>query len=410
MSEAARGSRHGSLLRQVEALVASIESDEGSKSVYDIASQVVQRFGEELGLTGGRIYDRDGSDYVLTATFPDGERALPEVRIPDTYGPIDIVLQHRFVYMQPGDPGLDPDLEAAIGAGEFAAIWVNSEVCDCILAFDVAPDAESDDIRFSLSILRYSINHRLRETWLGGVLREARMIQTSILPRRSPSYGEFDLAGQSRPIEVVGGDFYDFIPITPKILGLAIADVTGHGLPAALQTRDIYMGLRMGLSRDLKIIRTVERLNRIVSRSTLTSRFVSMFYGELELNGLFIYVNAGHPAPFHIDREGKATALSEGGPVLGPLPDASYERGMIRLAPGDCLVLYTDGMVETEGEVDGVTEEYGVERLLSKARECSSLSAAETVDAIFRDVEEFASADRPADDRTMVVLKYPEKS
>ena len=95
-----------------------------------------------------------------------------------------------------------------------------------------------------------------------GIFAEARKIQASILPRRVPDYGSFDIAGRSEPMEEVGGDFFDYIPVTDKILGLAIADVSGHGLPAALQVRDIYMGLRMGLARDFKIVRTVERMNK----------------------------------------------------------------------------------------------------------------------------------------------------
>ena len=172
---------------------------------------------------------------------------------------------------------------------------------------------------FSLGVLRYAINQKLRQERMEEVFEQARKIQASILPRRVPVYGAFELYGQSRPMEKVGGDFYDYIPITDKILGLAIADVSGHGLPAALQVRDIYMGLRMGLSRDFKIVRTVERLNTIIHKSTLTSRFVSMFYGELEPNGVFIYVNAGHPPPFHLAANGEVRFLDEGGAVLGPL-------------------------------------------------------------------------------------------
>jgi sigma-B regulation protein RsbU (phosphoserine phosphatase) len=400
-------SRHVDLKRQLEALVDSVESDHNAGSIRDLAARAVERFGEELGLKGGRVYVREGSDYVLTDAFPETTSVIPEIRVPATYEPVELLLNERFVYMQPDDPQLDPKLEALIGAKEFAAIWIGSDVCDCILAFDVAPNAKSDDIRHSLSILRYSITHRLREAWLGGVLREARMLQMSILPRRAPRYGVFDLAGRSTPAEEIGGDFYDFIAITPKMLGLAIADVSGHGLPAALQTRDIYMGLRMGLSADLKIIRTVERLNRIVSRGTLTSRFVSMFYGELEINGNFIYVNAGHPSPFHLDRDGNATPLAEGGAVLGPLPDGTYERGFLHLEPGDSLVLFTDGIVETEVDPGSGIEEYGTDRLLDKARQCAQLTAADTVAAIFEDVQRFAVNERAVDDRTLVVLKYP---
>ena len=250
------------------------------------------------------------------------------------------------------------------GCSEFAAIEVGDE--EYILAFDVAPGHHRDDVLFSLGILRHSINQKIRRERMEGIFEEARKIQASILPRRVPTYGDFDLAGRSEPMEAVGGDYFDFIPVTDKILGLAIADVSGHGLPAALQVRDIYMGLRMGLARDFKIVRTVERMNNIIHKSTLTSRFVSMFYGELELNGVFIYVNAGHPPPFHLAADGTIRFLEEGGAVLGPLAGASYERGFVIMKPGDMLVFYTDGICEARGraETGRLSGEYGVDRLL----------------------------------------------
>jgi sigma-B regulation protein RsbU (phosphoserine phosphatase) len=210
-------------------------------------------------------------------------------------------------------------------------------------------------------------------------------------------------------MEKVGGDFFDFIPITDKILGVAIADVSGHGLPAALQVRDVYMGLRMGLARDFKIVRTVERLNQIIHRSTLTSRFVSLFYGELEANGVFIYVNAGHPPPFHLTAAGEARFLEEGGAVLGPLGDATYERGFVRLEPGDMVVLYTDGMIEASAGSSGAGApvEYGADRLVTLARAHLGQGARETVAAMLADVERFSGDAPPQDDRTVVVVRYP---
>jgi sigma-B regulation protein RsbU (phosphoserine phosphatase) len=217
--------------------------------------------------------------------------------------------------------------------------------------------------------------------------------------------------GRSEPMETVGGDFYDYIPVTDKILGLAIADVSGHGLPAALQVRDIYMGLRMGLARDFKIVRTVERMNRIIHRSTLTSRFVSMFYGELELNGVFIYVNAGHPPPFHLAADGTVTHLEAGGPVLGPLSEASYERGFVIMKPGDMLVFYTDGILETLGRSTpadgGPLEEYGLERLLAVARTHPGKASQAVAEAVFADVEAWSRGAPADDDRTVMIVTYP---
>ncbi len=397
----------GDLLQEVEELVSTISSGSDASSIREIAQQVVERLGKRLGLIGARTYRRDGGDYVLTSALPQ-RTDLQGFRVPASYPPIDRLLEERFLYMRRDDPRLDKDIEKFLGVDEFAAIWIDSDRCDCIVAFDVADGRAREEIRYALSILRYSIQHRLREEWLDDVLREARRVQASMLPRRTPVYGDFDLAGRTVPMERLGGDFYDYIPISPQILGLAIADVTGHGLPAALQTRDVYTGLRMGLARDLKIVRTMERLNRIVSRSTLTSRFVSLFYGELELNGLFIYVNAGHNAPFHVSAAGEATALTAGGPVLGPIPDATYARGFVELEPGDTLVLYTDGIVEAEGKRDGDESElYGVERLLDVVRGQPKASAEAIVNAVFDDVKAFSTSPLPNDDRTVVVLKKP---
>ncbi|HEY9420702.1 MAG TPA: PP2C family protein-serine/threonine phosphatase, partial [Thermoanaerobaculia bacterium] len=250
---------------------------------------------------------------------------------------------------------------------------------------------------------------KIRRDRMEGIFVEARKIQASILPKRKPEYGEFDIYGHSEPMEEVGGDFYDYIPVTEKILGLAIADVSGHGLPAALQVRDIYMGLRMGLARDFKIVRTVERMNNIIHKSTLTSRFVSMFYGELELNGVFIYVNAGHPPPFHIAADGTLQELHQGGPVLGPLPDATYERGFVIMKPGDMLVFYTDGICEAQGRDENgrLLGEYGTDRLLEVAREHQGETAREVVEAIFASVDAFTRNAAPDDDRTVMVVSHP---
>jgi sigma-B regulation protein RsbU (phosphoserine phosphatase) len=304
--------------------------------------------------------------------------------------------------MTPEEPGIDPQFEEQIGAREFAAIEVGDE--EFVLAFDVVASPDRDDVLFSLGILRHSINQKIRQERMAGIFNEARKIQASILPRREPAYGDFEVFGASRPMELVGGDFYDYIPISDKILGLAIADVSGHGLPAALQVRDVYMGLRMGMARDYKIVRTVERLNTIIHHSTLTSRFVSMFYGELEAGGNFIYVNAGHVWPFHLSAAGEVRFLREGGPVLGPLREAEYERGFLHVEPGDLIVLYTDGITETLKAADP-DEEYGVDRLIELCRENRHLPAGELVSTILDRVKEFSGRRPVADDRTVVVIR-----
>ncbi len=399
---------YADLMKRVEGVVDSIAERGDLPTVLAIANRVIQSFRGELGLTGGRLYVRHGDDYALETTFPDAKQVRKGLRVPASYPPIDALLEQGTLFMAAGDPLLDPQLEEELGVEQFAAIEIGDERFDCILSFDVAAEADSTGVLYSLSILRNAINDKLRRGKLDDIYREARRIQHSILPRRTPVYGSFEFAARSEPMEIVGGDFYDFIPITDKILGLAIADVSGHGLPAALQVRDVYTGLRMGLSRDFKIVRTVERLNEIIHRSTLTSRFVSMVYGELEINGNFIYVNAGHPAPLYVRPDGTVRPLDEGGAVLGPIRQATYERGFVRLGPGDLVVLTTDGILESQAKgADGKVGEYGAERLLAVVRAHRERPAKEIADAIFADVDRHRGRRALKDDRTVVVVRYP---
>ncbi len=396
------------LMKQVEQVVSDIErADDIGDTIRTVIDGVIHRFRRELGILGGRLYRRQGTSYHLLTTFGEAKEAPPGLKVSRSYEPIQRVLREGVAYMTPEDPEVDPAFEERIGAREFAAIEVGEE--KYILAFDVAADTHRDDVLFSLGILRHALNQKIRQERLAGVFNEARKIQASILPRSDPQHHGFEIHGRTVPMESVGGDFYDYIPISNSIIGLGIADVSGHGLPAALQVRDIYMGLRMGLARDFKIVRTVERLNDIIHQSTLTSRFVSMFYGELDASGLFIYVNAGHPPPFHITAAGEVRELQEGGPVLGPLSEATYERGMTNLAPGDLVVFYTDGFSESLAarQAGKKAAEYGVGRLVEQARSLQDRSAREIVDAIFEDVETF-TGDRPQnDDRTLMVVRRP---
>ncbi len=395
------------LLKRVENLIGNLEpTGDVTATVQQVIESILEHLPTELGIVGGRLYRRIDDVYVLVDTFGKAKPVPTGLEIPLSYPPIDLLLDMRTLYMDSDDPELDRDLESRLGVEKFAAIEVGDK--EFLLAFDVAPGHDREAILYSLSILRFGINQTIRQGRMEDVFRQARRIQESIVPRRIPSYGTYDIFGRTVSMESVGGDHYDYIPITDKILGIAIADVSGHGLPAALLVRDIYMGLRMGLSRDYKIIRTVERLNSIIHKSTLTSRFVSMFYGELELTGNFIYVNAGHPAPFLLKADGSIRYLTEGGAVIGPFAQATYERGLVRLEPGDLLVLYTDGIVEaTRIDESGTPVEFGPERLQATAALNRHRSAEEVVESIFDAVTEFTEGEPPEDDRTLVVVRYP---
>jgi len=392
------------LMKNVEGVVEAIEpSDNLDLTVRRLAVEIITRFRRELGVYGGRVYRREGAVFRLEAAFPDEADVPLGLEVPESYAPIQTLLDERMIYWSRDDPRLDRSIEAALGVEEFAAIEAGDGAY--LLAFDIEPERDRDDVLMSLGILRHAINQKLREERIDSALREARRIQASILPRRVPEFSPFEIACRTEPMEIVGGDFYDLIPLTDKILGLAIVDVSGHGLPAALLVRDVYMGLRMGMARDLKIVRILEQLNGIIHNSRLTSRFVSMFYGELDRSGTFIYVNAGHPPPIYLSASGERRELTEGGAVLGPIRDATYERSLVRLLPGDCLLLYTDGLMEAESPAG---EMFGVDRLVDVVLEHRECSSSEIADAVFAAVETFSGHRPPEDDRTVMVLRRPD--
>jgi sigma-B regulation protein RsbU (phosphoserine phosphatase) len=199
----------------------------------------------------------------------------------------------------------------------------------------------------------------------------------------------------------VGGDAFDAQVLSPSALGLMIADASGHGLPAALEARDVVVGLRMGAARQLKIDATIERLNRILCASTLSSRFVSLVYGELDTEGSFDYVNAGHPPPLLLAGR-SLRRLPESGRVLGVAPDSPYRVGRAEVPPGGLLLLYTDGVTECPSPQG---EEFGVERLGGIARVLVEAPAAHIVSAIFDALSEHAWGERLPDDASVFVVK-----
>jgi sigma-B regulation protein RsbU (phosphoserine phosphatase) len=395
-----------SLFRRVERTLDAIEhAGDILGTIRNVASYMTANFRDDLGIVGGRIYRLDEDEYELVHVFGTADASKIGTRVPAGYVAIEAALDSGLVVMARNAPELDSALEAQLGTRErFAAVAVADG--DYLISFDVDSGRGSlEDLQSSLNIVRLAINQKLRQERFEEILQDARRIQSSILPKRTPRYNGYDIAGDSRPAEVVGGDFYDYIPVTPEMFDLVVADASGHGLPAALQVRDVYVGLRMGLTRDFKLVRTVERLNAIINRSKLTSKFVSLFLGELETNGNLIYVNAGHVLPFILHADGGIEYLREGGMVLGPSPDASYLRGFAQLLPGDMLVLYTDGITECHHHRTG--EEFGVERVQRLVRRYADRPAAEIVQAVFQAVTRYAAASAPEDDQTLVLVKRP---
>ena len=393
-----------SLFRRVEKALETIAlGSTPLETIQTAADFIAENFAGDLGIRGGRIYAQDDGSYELVETFGDASREPIGLRVWKTYPPFERLLDVGSVVMRRDDPQLDQRLEADLGTREwFAAIAVAD--ARYVLSFDVESSCDDHEtVVATLNIIRLAVNQKLREERVVAIMEDARQIQNSILPRHLPQPGDFRIAARSVAAEVVGGDFYDVITLDDNIFDVAVADATGHGLPAALQVRDIFTGLRMGLSREYKVTRTLQRLNRIIHRSRMATKFVSMFLAEISLDGTVIYCNAGHPPSMLVRADGSVDYLRTGGMILGPNPDAAYSIGIDTFQPGDLLVLYTDGI--TEANDDSGNEEYGRDRLLHVLRAARHLDPIAIVDRVFTDVEAFSAVSPPADDQTLVVVK-----
>jgi phosphoserine phosphatase RsbU/P len=228
-------------------------------------------------------------------------------------------------------------------------------------------------------------------------------IQRSLLPSEPPDLEGYELAGYNAPTYQVGGDYYDYIQIEPRLLALTIADVSGKGTSASLLMASLRASLISLSEMQSSVADLISRLNRFICKSGGTNRFITFFYGQLDADRhLFRYCNAGHNPPLVLRRDGSQEMLSTGGLVLGIFDSATFSEDEVCLEPGDCLVLYTDGISETTNLSD---EEYGVQRLVESVRANFDLPIPELQSRVIADVRAFQGDAAQADDMTLVFLR-----
>jgi sigma-B regulation protein RsbU (phosphoserine phosphatase) len=231
----------------------------------------------------------------------------------------------------------------------------------------------------------------------------ARDIQRSFLPKSAPFIPGFDLAGTALAHDQVGGDYYDFIPASETRLGLAIADVSGKGIPAALIMAGFRMSLLAEIRNEFTIRAVLRKVNSLLHESLERERFVTAFYGVLDIkNRVLIYSNGGHNPPLLRRADGAIEYLTEGGVALGVLPDSVYADCPVHLGPGDLMVMFTDGISEAESPSG---EQFGQLRIEEIVTRLAARSSQEIVEGLVRAVLDWAGERGPNDDLTLVVLK-----
>ena len=234
-------------------------------------------------------------------------------------------------------------------------------------------------------------------------IRMAQEIQRWLLPKVSPQIVGYDIAGKSTPAHNVGGDYFDFLPLSEGRVGLCLGDVSGKGVSAALLMANVQATMRVQSMLEATASQCLRNSNQQLYQSTDSDKFVTMFYGALEpQSGQLQYSNAGHNPPILIPDKGDPQWLTVGGPVLGAFPSSCYEEASVRLHPGDLLLIYSDGFSEAM-KANG--EEFGAERLLETATRYRRTPAAELIDRIEEAVKNHCADALPADDLTTMAVR-----
>src|SRR5271163_1622908 len=178
-------------------------------------------------------------------------------------------------------------------------------------------------------------------------IAEARSIQEGFLPKQIPQLPGYELASAWQSARVVGGDYFDVLPFGGDTVGLCIADVAGKGMPAALLMSNLQAAVRGFASSSLSPEGLCARLNSLVCHNTGNDRFITFFYAQLDGPARILrYTNAGHNAPILLHGDGSYERLEAGGGVLGVFPNQTFAAGAAPLAPGDRVILFTDGVTE----------------------------------------------------------------
>ena len=333
---------------------------------------------------------------------------------------------HSWLYTEPGMADEERSLLASLGSELLLPMSVKDKLVGFIsLGAKRSEEPYSgDDLRLLQSVATQTAlaleNSRLteaitRETAyrerLNRELEIARDVQQRLFPQQLPSIAGLDYFAVCRPAFRVGGDYYDFLALGEGKLGIAIADVSGKGIAAALMMASLQASLRGQLLHgNGELGRLMAGINRLMYETSEMDRYATFFYAEYDPGRHSLaYVNAGHNAPMLCRRREaswEVERLEAGGPVVGLLPDASFEQAALDLKTGDLLVAFTDGISEA---MNPAGEQFGEQRL-KKAIECSQgLTAGMIAKLLLGAVDTFVAGAPQHDDITVVVLRLVEE-
>jgi sigma-B regulation protein RsbU (phosphoserine phosphatase) len=363
------------------------------------------------------LRDKEGELKVRVAQLRDQQKEIGEIRVSRSIVE-EVVNQGRSVLTSDAqhDPrfasstvtiqGIRSVLAVPLGVGDkiFGMIYADSPLAEARFSQDHLTVLTTLG---SVAAIRVE-NARLMEedlerSRLERELQLAREIQQRFQPTSPPVVNGFELQGISFPCYEIGGDYYDFIERPDGHIVIALGDVSGKGTSAALLMSSLHASMHAQTSAHQSISETIAAVNKYLAETIPANRFVTLFCAELEpLTGTINFINAGHNPPLIAHASGTMEQLAAGGVPLGILPNAIFQEGRTQLSHGDVLVIYSDGVSETQNQAG---EEFGAMRLYDVVARNLDASAAGIRDRIESALTKFAQGTDSVDDLTLVIVK-----
>ena len=235
-------------------------------------------------------------------------------------------------------------------------------------------------------------------------LELSQVIQRALLPQQVPDMNGFDVAGYSRPAQIIGGDYFDFLRFNDGAHGLVVADVSGKGVSAGILMTSLQTAFHTIVPETDSTLKVLEKINKLYIHNINFTTFVTIFFARIDpRKRTFEYANAGHnPALVYHGRTGKYEWLKRTGMAIGLMEGFNVKAKNMRLESGDTILFYTDGVTEA---MSPQRELFGSERLADVVKKNESLPADGLIQQVLRSLSEFTGGIPLADDTTLVVCK-----
>ncbi len=396
----------------VSALIRAGNELSGQRPLPELFNFILQLAIESVGADRGVLFTLEGEKLLLQATKGEGFVISNSVR--------DRVLNRKESILVRDTTSDDAFRESRsiIESNIRTLMAVPLQTRDCMVGL-LYVDSPSRARQFSkddLNLLtvmanvaairieqsRYAEMEKAREV-LERELDQAAAIQRQYLPTQAPEIPGLDLAGFNAPCRTVGGDYFGFFPYADGSVGLVLGDVSGKGMPASLMMMGLQARAEVLLREQGPLSGAVTRLNRLTAQHCPAGKFITLFLCCLNpQTGNLTYANAGHNPPVIVRADGSSEKLTQGGPVLGILPDITYDQFETTLHPGDVLAIYSDGITEAATPAD---EEFETENLIETLQAHKGDSAGNMIAAVNTALTKWTKGAPPADDITLILAR-----